>query len=319
MRRSVRTMLVLLAAAALGGPAARAAPAPATLTFTTLGTNSGPIPRKDRSEPANLVRHGDQYLLADVGDGAAEQLAKAGVGIDQIQTVLISHLHFDHTGGLFAFLSLRFQTSGATPVTIYGPPGTRETVAHLFAAMGPGGHAIQTMRLAGGPDANIKIVEIGDGATFSAGEVRVTATENSHYVTLKSPAEPRPISLSFRFDAPGRSILYTGDTGPSAKVEQLCKGVDLLVSEMMDPALAIARIKVTRPGGPPAIYDLVEDHFRREHLSPAEVGKLATACGAKTVVATHNSLERDELAGARKAIAAEFKGRVVLAEDLQTF
>lgn len=316
--RLTKMLLALTAGAALGLPVVAMA-APATLSFTTLGTNSGPIPRKDRSEPANLVRYGDQFILADVGDGAAEQLAKADVGIDQIQTILISHLHFDHTGGLFAVLSLRFQTSGATPVTIYGPPGTRETVAGLFAAMGPGGHAIQTMRMAGGPDANIKIVEIEDGATFSVGDVKITATENSHYVTLKSPAEPRPTSLSFLFDAPGRSILYTGDTGPSAKVEQLCKGVDLLVSEMMDPGLAIARIKVLRPGGAPALYDLVEDHFRREHLSPTEVGKLAAMCGAKTVVATHISLERDELDGARKGIAAQFKGKIVLAEDLQTF
>ena len=316
MRRLATALIALSTSLALAAPASAA---PATLSFTTLGTNSGPIPRKDRSEPANLIRHGDQYILADVGDGAAEQLAKAGVGIDQIQTVLISHLHFDHTGGLFAFLSLRFQTSGATPVTIYGPVGTRETIANLYKAMGPGGAAIQTMRMAGGPESGIKIVEIGDGSTFRAGEVKITATDNSHYVTLKSPAEPHPVSLSFRFDAPGRSILYTGDTGPSAKVEALCKGVDLLVSEMMDPALAIARIKINRPGGPPAIYDLVEDHFRREHLSPTEVGKLATACGAKTVVATHISLERDELAGARKGIATQFKGRIVLAEDLQTF
>ncbi|MEW5685206.1 MAG: MBL fold metallo-hydrolase [Pseudomonadota bacterium] len=316
MRRLASALIALSACAVAATPAAAAPPA---LTFTTLGTNSGPIPRKDRSEPANLIRHGDQLILADVGDGAAEQLAKAGVAIDDIQTVLISHLHFDHTGGLFAFLALRYQTSGPNPVTIYGPPGTRETVTRLFAAMEHGGHAIQTMRMAGGPDAGVTVVEVEDGATFNAGDVRISATSNSHYVTLKSKAEPQPLSLSFRFDAPGRSILYTGDTGPSAKVEQACKGVDLLVSEMMDPALAIARIKITRPGGPPAIYDLVEDHFRREHLSPTEVGKLATACGAKTVVATHISLERDELANARKQIAAGFKGKVVLAEDLQTF
>jgi len=318
MRRLSRTLLALSACAALGTPAL-AAPAPATLSFTTLGTNSGPIPRKDRSEPANLIRYGDQLILADVGDGAAEQLAKAGVGIDQVQTVLISHLHFDHTGGLFAFLALRYQTSGPNPVTIYGPPGTAETVKRLYAAMEHGGHAIQTMRMSGGPDAGVKVVEIQDGATFNAGDVKITATENSHYVTLKPGADPRPVSLSLRFDAPGRSILYTGDTGPSPKVEQACKGVDLLVSEMMDPGLAIARIKVTRPGGPPAIYDLVEDHFRREHLSPTEVGKLATACGAKTVAVTHNSLERDGLDGARKGIAAQFKGKVLLAEDLQAF
>jgi len=257
-------------------------------------------------------------ILADVGDGAAEQLAKAGVRIDDVQTVLISHLHFDHTGGLFAFLALRYQTSGATPVTIYGPVGTRDTVSRLFAAMEPGGRAIQTMRLSGGADAGVKVVEIGDGASFELGGVKVTATDNSHYVTLKPSTEPS-VSLSFRFDTPERSILYTGDTGPSAKVEALCKGVDLLVSEMMDPSLAIAHIKATRPGGPPAIYALVEDHFRREHLSPTEVGKLAAACGAKTVVATHIALERDELPAARQQIAAEFKGKVILGEDLQTY
>lgn len=310
----------VLAFALLSASAApvQAAP-PATLSFTTLGTNSGPIPRGDRSEPANLIRYGDQLILADIGDGAPEQLAKAGVAVDQVQTVLISHLHFDHTGGLFALLSLRYQVSGANPMTIYGPPGTRETVTRLFHAMEHGGHAIQTMRMAGGPEAGVKVVEIEDGTAFNAGEVRITATENSHYVTLKSPAAPRPVSLSFRFDAPERSAFYTGDTGPSPKVEQACRGVDLLVSEMMDPALAIARIKVTRPGGSPAIYDLVEDHFRREHLSPTEVGKLATACGAKTVVVTHNSLEREELPGARQQISATFKGKVILAEDLQTF
>lgn len=318
MRRLSLTLIALFASTTLVSAAA-AGDTASTLTFTTLGTNSGPIPRKDRSEPANLVRYGDQLILTDVGDGAAEQLAKVGVGIDQIQTVLISHLHFDHTGGLFAFLSLRYQTSGATPLTIYGPPGTAQTVTRLFAAMEDGGRAIQTMRLAGGPDAGVKVVEIQDGASFQVGAVKVTATENSHYATLKPGTGPRPVSLSFRFDAPGRSILYTGDTGPSVKVEQACKGVDLLVSEMMDPGLAIARIKHNRPGGPAAVYDLVEDHFRREHLSPTEVGKLATACGARTVVVTHNSLERDELAGARKGIAAQFKGKVVLAEDLQTF
>ena len=45
-----------------------------------------------------------------------------------------------------------------------------------------------------------------------------------------------------------------------------------------------------RKGATAAIYDLVEDHFRREHLSPAEVGKLAAACGAKAVVVTHNEV-----------------------------
>ncbi|MET0272871.1 MAG: MBL fold metallo-hydrolase [Phenylobacterium sp.] len=318
----MRTRLAALAACgglALGiAPAASAAPA---LSFTTLGTNSGPIPRADRSEPANLVRYGDQLILTDVGDGAPEQLAKAGVRLGQVQTLVVSHLHFDHTGGLFAFLSLRFQSRQNSPLVIYGPPGTVHLVTQLFAAMRPGETASQTMgpSLFGKPEAGVKIVEIRDGAAFAIGDVGVRVAENSHYQTLGPPSPDRPVSLSYRFDVPGRSIVYTGDTGPSDAVVGLCKGADLLVSEIMDPALAVAKIIKAYPNSPPAAAKAVEDHFRREHLHPTEVGKLAAACGVKTVVATHNSLERDELAAAGRQIAAEFKGKVVLAEDLETF
>jgi len=319
----MRKFLAALAvgSASLALPAA-SAPPPAALSWITLGTNSGPIPERDRSEPANLARYGDQLILVDVGDGAPEQLAKVGVRLGQVQTVVISHLHFDHTGGLFAFLSLRFQSRQNTPLMIYGPPGTQHLVTQLFAAMKPGEVASRTMGPAtlGGPDAGVTVVEIQDGATFSAGAVRVEAVENSHYQTLGPPSPERPVSLSFRFSAPGRSIVYTGDTGPSERVAQLCKGADMLVSEIMDPTLAAAGIAKTYGASlPPAALKAVEEHFRLEHLHPTEVGKLAAACGVTTLVATHNALERDELANARKQIAAEFRGMILIAEDLQTF
>ena len=72
-------------------------------------------------------------------------------------------------------------------------------------------------------------------------------------------------------------------------------------------------------GGTPTLYDIVEDYFQREHLSPTEVGKLDAAGGAKTAVAAHIALERDELAGARKRIAAGFKGRIEIAQHAQAF
>ncbi len=312
---TLATLGVMLATPAPGAPVAP------TLTFTTLGTNAGPIPRADRSEPANLIRYGDQVVLADVGDGAAEQLAKAGVPLGRVQTVLISHLHFDHTGGLFAFLSLRFQSRQNAPLVIYGPPGTQDLVQQLFLAMRSGANASRSMgpSLYGSPDAGVTIVEVGDGSVFSVGMIRITAAENSHYQTLGAPSTDRPLSLSYRFDAPGRSIVYTGDTGPSEKVAQLCKGADLLVSEIMDPALAIVGIRKALPNLPLETAKAVEAHFRLEHLAPTEVGKLATACGVKTLVATHSSLERDELVDARRHVAEAYKGRIVLAEDLQTF
>src|SRR5690606_21667302 len=94
-------------------------------------------PQERRAQPANLLVEGDQGILIDVGDGAAQQLGKIGVPLENVQTLFISHLHFDHTGGLFALLARRFQTLVPGKLTIYGPPGTQATVDGLIAAMAP--------------------------------------------------------------------------------------------------------------------------------------------------------------------------------------
>ena len=56
----------------------------------------------------------------------------------------------------------------------------------------------------------------------------MTAASNSHYTFSPGSAEvAKFVSLSFRFDAPDRSIVYTGDTGPSENVERLARNADL--------------------------------------------------------------------------------------------
>ena len=304
--------------------AAAAMPAGAELGFTTLGTNSGPIPSANRSEPASLVQYGDQMMLVDAGDGASEQLAKAGVALGQIQTILISHLHFDHTGGLFAFLGERYQSrEDSKPLTIYGPLGTKRLVDTLLAAMKPG---METTGWAPGPkDAandNITVVEVGDGSKFAVGEVTVTAAENTHYITLayKGPEALRPVSLSYRFDASGRSICFTGDTGPSSNVERLCHGVSLLVSEITWPPAAVeAHLRKMRADISDAELAILMAHFTKEHLSPTEVGILAVHSGAQALVLTHDPLAQDAIPAARAAIAANYKGPITFATDLQHF
>ena len=211
-----------------------------------------------------------------------------------------------------ALFSVLGTTYGGDGKTNFALPDLRSRVP---VHVGPG----FSLGQAGGAESAVKVVELKDGSTVNMGGIRIKAAENSHYDTLGVASANRPISLSYRFDVFGRSVVYTGDTGPSAKVAGLCQGADLLVSEIMDPELAIARLKILRPNAPSRLTQIVEDHFRREHLSPDEVGKLANACGVKRVVLTHNSLERHEMGGARDKIAARFNGEIVFAEDLQSF
>jgi ribonuclease BN (tRNA processing enzyme) len=177
--------------------------------FVTLGTQGGPLTSATRSQPANvLVRPGEAYLI-DVGDGTAGRLTAAHVPIQWIRGIFISHLHFDHVGGLFAILGLRHQMNDHTPLTIYGPPGTRETVAGLLAAMKPSvdeGNGLPREKTVP-PVTNIEIHELSDDAVAKLSSFVVTAAVNTHFsFPSGSDMDKRYKSLSYRFDLPDRSI-----------------------------------------------------------------------------------------------------------------
>ena len=292
-----------------------------SLKFITLGTNAGPMPDPERAEPANLLLAGDQKFLIDVGDGAPTQLAKAGVGLGEIHTVLISHLHFDHIGGLFALISQRHQIAERSALVIYGPPGTENVVHNLIAAIKAANEANNNLGgfIPGTPGSNIKVVDILDGERLEFGDLTIRAVSNSHYSATPGGADPHALSLSYRFDVPGRSIVYTGDTGPSPKVAQLARHADLLITEITDPNLIKTKISPEVAKALGSRMEIVEAHFTKEHLSPTEVGRLAEAAEVKSVVLTHIEIPDNEIAGATAEIRKYFKGHVRFANDLDEF
>ena len=89
--------LILLASFAFG--CARSVTASEPARFVTLGTMGGPLPHAARSQPANvLVSDGNVYVI-DAGDGAAGQLAQAGIALGDVDGIFLSHLHGDHLEG----------------------------------------------------------------------------------------------------------------------------------------------------------------------------------------------------------------------------
>lgn len=172
---------------------------------------------------------------------------------------------------------------------VYGPPGTSGVVARLVRALAP------LSRIdAGSPDAGrdpgstVRAVEVGRGQAFTVGSVTVRTVENSHYVTpCGAGASGVPLSLSLRFEAAGRVIDFTGDTGPCEAVERLARGADLLVSEMLDTDAQIAVVRRPLAARGPTYLAGVENHLRRHHLNPTEVGELAARAGVKQLVVTH--------------------------------
>ena len=293
--------------------------------WVTLGTVAGPIASPTRSQPANLLIAGGQNILVDVGDGTAGQLAKLGLRTAQVDAVFISHLHWDHTGGLAALLGLRAQTNSPPRLRIYGPPGTKEMVAGLLASMVPGATAGYGVPGAPKTDLNelAEVFELRDKAGVELAGMTVTVRNNSHYsFAADSDLADRFESLSFRFDLPGRSIVYTGDTGPSGEVEELAAGADLLVAEMMDVDDTIAEIRRDNPNMPEVVARGIEQHLRNHHLLPSDVGQMAARAGVGAVVVTHFAgRERGDPKHFEylRDIAEQYDGPVVIANDMDVY
>jgi ribonuclease BN (tRNA processing enzyme) len=171
---------------------------------------------------------------------------------------------------------------------------------------------------------DVDVVELHGGERTAVDAFNVTVAANSHFSRPEGDrSPPEGVSLSYRFDLADRSIVYTGDTGPSSSVVTLSRGADLLVSEMLD---ADALLATMRPvGAAPAATQTAsgfEWHLRAHHMTPAQVGELAAAANVKRLVITHfapNITSAEHEQRYKNAIGARFSGDVTLARDLDRF
>ncbi len=312
------------ASAALAQNSAPSATATASpdVRLITLGTTAGPLPRKDRAQSSNaLIVNGTPYLI-DAGDGVARRLVQAGVDFTKIGKVFITHNHGDHTMGVPNLISVEWQYNRREPIEFYGPPGTEEMVKAALVFVGVDAQ----IRLS---ETQVKPIEsmvvarnVGTGQIYEDANVKVTAVENTHFQFKPgSPAYGKFKSYGYRFQVGDKSVVFTGDTGPSEAVTSLAKGADILVSETT--SLDEIKARLEKAGQWQKMNEQERSgwytHMSEEHMTPQDVGRMAAAADVKTVVMSHLSasgVDNDDYARFVAVVSKSYAGRIVVARDL---
>jgi ribonuclease BN (tRNA processing enzyme) len=279
-----------------------------------LGSAAGPSVGRARYQTSHVLLHKGAAHVVDCGYGVSEQLVRAGVRLQDIRDIFITHHHPDHNIELGTLIYFAWYAGMEAPLDLYGPPPLRRMTADYLRAIKP--------------DVDIWLEDIGHkpmgpvtahevsaaGPVMTSRDMKVTAALVNH-----PPVVP---ALAYRFDFPDRSIVFSGDTTPMESVARLAKGADVLVHEALylQSAPGEATAATNRaPAGGSAIAgdrDKLLAHLLRSHSPPEEVGRIAAEAGVKTLVLSHLAPITIPDETWRAEAAKHFKGEIIVARDL---
>jgi ribonuclease BN (tRNA processing enzyme) len=287
----------------------------------TLGTLGGPFPRARQANSSNLLIVNGAHYVIDAGDGVTRRLAKAGIDIREIGTVFLTHHHIDHAGSLGLLMAVAWVQNRTRPFNIYGPPRTEELVKaavqyHSINAdimMAEGARPVPPAQVFFGHD-------VGTGVVFQDANIKVTAVENNHFDW--GGANGKHKSYSYRFETPGRVIVFTGDTGASDAVTELARGADLLVTETasFDDRMQLMMRTGQWQAMTPAQQAATRQQALQGHMTTEIVGHMAARANVKTVILSHLTYRPDgDYTSRATEVKKYFPGEVVVAKDLMEF
>jgi ribonuclease Z len=281
-----------------------------TVELHLIGTGT-PTPLTHRAGSGYLLAIDEERILIDCGPGIVRRLLQKGEDLTQIDTLLLTHLHYDHCVD-FSYFALTRWDQGAGKIgelAVIGPPGTRTMTDRLLGPDGafapdltartehPGSQFIYEAR--GGmlprqrPVPSVEEVTHGD--ELDRGDWKMSVAEVIH-------VQPQLTCLAYRVDAEGTSIVFGGDTAPIESLVELARGAHVLIHMCHFLNGVVTDSRMTG--------------FCSGHLDAA---RSASEAGVDTLVLIHLT-EQMEGPGVRERIIAEastlFRGEIVYGEDL---
>ena len=305
MRRGLLCVLVIVVVRSTSQSSAFAATESTANRLIMLGTKGGPSIRTPERVPTShaLIVNGTAYVI-DTGLGVVERLVRVGVPVASIKRVFITHHHSDHNLDFGALVYTAWANGLKTPIDAYGPTGLDELVRGVWLA---NRFDIETrMADEGRPDLRKLVLthEVKEGLVYQDQSIKVTSLRVKH--------PPITEAYAYRFDIPGKSIVFSGDTAYFPPLSEFAKGADVLVHEAMYGP-GIEALAKRNPNA-----DTLLKHLKDSHTLVEDVGRIAQAAGVKKLVLSHlvpgdDRAITDEVW--QRAARTHYSGEIVVATD----
>jgi len=250
----------------------------------------------ERASASYLIKQDDQaIILIDFGGGAFLRFGQAKAKIEDLQLVLLTHLHIDHVVELPALMKAGYFSQRGCKLNMIGPsgnqyfPGFKEYIQLQFGKNG----AYRYMSDILGKHSesfSLQIHEVKKDKNFDFLDIHITAVQIKHGIV---PA------VAYRVEIEDKVIVFSGDTSAQSNtLEKLSKDADILIAHHAIPERGF-------------------EGARSLHMTPSRTAFIAQKAQVKRLLLSHRmnrtlGLEKEH----EELMKKTYKGKILWAEDL---
>jgi len=271
---------------------------PANGVWLQVLGSGGPEIDDGRQSASYLIwDNGRASVLIDAGDGAAAQFDRVGGDFTELDAILITHWHVDHSIDLATFVKGSYFTTRKSKLIVIGPGGNRlvpstEIFVQRLLGASQGAYAYLGDFLQSDPRPSgfkIEAINYRQSVQFSS-RIKADAVAVDH--------GPIP-ALAWRLELNGRRVVISGDmAGADDQFTEWLAGTDLFVAHH-------------------AIPERAGTIARRLHMPPSLIAKYASEANVGRLLLGHRmkrTIGRE--AESLRIIRHQYSGPVEFAEDL---
>jgi len=251
--------------------------------------------------------NGKARVLVDMGAGSLLHFEQSGALMNDLDVLLFSHFHTDHSNDLPALIMGSYFSDRRRDLPLYGPmgnelmPSATQFVQALFgrsASDQSGAFHYLHSYLDGSDSYRLLPHNVDTGS-----KAPLVVMSDSTYRISTVPVHHGPIpALAWRVDIGGKSLVFSGDmSNKNNTLLSLAKQADLLVAHH-------------------AIAEEASGVARNLHMPPSVIGQIAAKANVKQLVLSHRmnrTLGREQ--ASTQFIRRAYTGPLHYADDLQCF